>query len=203
MLNDFAPFLIGIIIFGLIIFFVSKNWKRTVQVMSGWGMYEAWNFTFDFLIWPLLQAFYGFVGLVILILVALILNFIVLLWYQKKKVDWFGVNEVEDLKVKGHLWVHEVSNHQNLLKRFSLYIPAKMLQFMIWLLNKNDIFAFVTLSVWQDSFITTIFLRHGRFDKLDKRDYLIFIASTIFSCLAWSVLMQAVIVTIRAVSVWL
>jgi hypothetical protein len=203
MTNDLWMVLAGLIIVGVVIFLISKNWKRAVQVMSGWGMYEAWNFTFDFLVWPLLQAFYGFVGLVILILVALILNFIVLLWYQKKKVDWFGVNEVEDLKTKGHLWVHEVSNHQNLLKRFSLYIPAKLLQLMIWLLNKNDIFAFVTLSVWQDSFITTIFLRHGRFDKLDRRDYTIFVASTIFSCLAWSVLMQAVIVSIRAVVGWL
>jgi len=68
---------------------------------------------------------------------------------------------------------------------------------MIWLLNKNDIFAFVTLSVWQDSFITTIFLRHGKFDKLDKRDYIVFVSSTILSCLVWGILMQVVITAIR------
>ncbi|MEI8339240.1 MAG: hypothetical protein WCF94_01090 [bacterium] len=187
----------GILLFGLVVFLVSKNIKRTAVVMSGWGLYEAYNFAFDYIIWPILQAFYGVWGMIILIIMALTMNFFVLIWYHKKKVDWFGVNEIEDLKVKGHMWVHEVSNHKNLIKRFSLYIPAKLLQLMIWLLNKNDIFAFVTLSVWQDSFITTIFLRHGSFEKLDKRDYTIFIASTIFSCLAWGVLMQIVITILR------
>jgi hypothetical protein len=70
---------------------------------------------------------------------------------------------------------------------------------MIWLLNKNDIFAFVTLSVWQDSFITTIFLRHGRLDKLDKRDYIIFVSSTILSCVGWAFFMQVVIIAVKAV----
>ena len=190
----------GIVILGIIIFLVSKNWKRTIQVMSGWGIYEVFNFSLDFILWPLLQAFYGFAGVIILILISLAVNFTILILYHRKKVDWFGVNEIEDIKAKGHLWVHEVSNHQNLLKRFSLYLPAKFLQFMIWLLNKNDIFAFVTLSTWQDSFITTIFLRHGKFDKLDKRDYIIFVASTIFGCLAWSVLMQIIIMAIKAIS---
>jgi len=199
MTNEILTIIIGIIILGIIVFLVSKNWRRAVQVMSWWGLYEVWNFSFDFLIWPLLQAFYGFVGVVILIFIALVLNFIVLLWYQRNKVDWFGVNVLEDIKAKGHIWVHEVDNHKNIIKRISLYIPAKILQFMIWLLNKNDIFAFVTLSVWQDSFITTIFLRHGKFTKLDKRDYIIFVSSTILSCLGWAFLMQFVIIAVRAV----
>ena len=197
MTGEILTVIIGVVILGIIVFLVSKNWKRSLQVMSGWGLYEAYNFAFDFVIWPLLQAFYGFLGVIILIIVALINNFIILLWYQRKKVDWFGVNVFEDLKTKGHLWVHEIDNHKNLVKKISLYIPAKILQFMIWLLNKNDIFAFITLSVWQDSFITTIFLRHGRFDKLDKRDYIIFISSTILSCLGWAVFMQFVIYTIE------
>ncbi len=167
--------------------------------MSGWGIYEAYNFSVDYVLWPVLQSLYGLYGILILIVMALINNFIILLWYHRKKVDWLGVSEVENLKAKGHLWVHQVSNHENLVRRFSLYLPAKFLQFMIWILNKNDIFAFVTLSVWQDSFITTIFLRHGSFEKLDKRDYFIFIFSTIFGCLGWSLLMQVIITAIRAI----
>ena len=197
--NEILFVIIGVIILGFIVFLVSKNLKRTIQVMSGWGLYEAYNFSFDFLAWPIIQAFFGFIGIALLILIALINNFIILLWYQHKKVDWFGVNVLEDLKAKGHLWVHEVDNNKNIVKKISLYIPAKILQFMIWLLNKNDIFAFVTLSLWQDSFITTIFLRHGRFDRLDRRDYIIFVSSTVLSCLAWSVLMQVIITAIRAV----
>lgn len=200
MLHEIIIIIAGLVILGIVVFLVSKNRRRSLQVMSGWGIYEVFNFSLDYILWPVLQALYGFIGIIILILTTLVVNFTILMWYQKKKVDWFGVNEVEQMKAKGHLWVHEVSNHQNLIKRFSLYIPAKMLQFMIWLLNKNDIFAFVTLSVLQDSFITTIFLRHSTMEKLDKRDYLIFVMSTIFGCLGWSVLMQVIIMTIKAIS---
>ena len=191
--------IVGVVVLGVIVFLVSKNWKRTVQVMSGWGIYEAYAFAFDFILWPILQSFYGIAGVILLIFLALIANFLVLLWYQKHKVDWFGVNVLEDIKEKGHIWVREVDNHKNIFKKISLYIPARLLQFMIWILNKNDIFAFVTLSIWQDSFITTIFLRHGKFTKLDKRDYIIFVSSTIFSCLIWSVLMQIIITAVKAV----
>ena len=168
--------------------------------MSSWGLYEAYNSSFEFLVWPIIQALLGFIGIALLTLIALINNLIILLWYQKKKVDWFGVNVLEDLKTKGHLWVHKVDDSKNVVKKISLYIPAKILQLMIWTLNKNDIFAFVTLSVWQDSFITTIFLRHGKFDKLDRRDYIIFVSSTILGCLVWSGLMQIVITVVK--SIW-
>lgn len=189
----------SLVVIGVVVLLISKDLKRSLQVMSGWGLYEAYAFSFDFLLWPIIQAFYGIRGIILLILIAMAMNFGVLLWYQKKKVDWFGVNVLEDIKIKGHLYVHEVDNNKSLLKRYSLYIPAKILQLMIWLLNKNDIFAFVTLSLWQDSFITTIFLRHGRFNKLDKRDYTIFILSTILSCLGWAILMQIVIEIVKTI----
>ena len=80
------------------------------------------------------------------------------------------------------------------MKKISLFLPAKILHFIIWLLHKNDIFAFVTLSTWQDSFITTIFLRHGKFTRLNRRDYMIFVFSTILSCMVWSAMAQFVIV---------
>ena len=197
MLYEVLSIILGVIALGLIVFVVSGNLKKSLKVMSGWGIYEAWNFLFDFILWPILQALYGLIGVIFLILMVLFLNFMVLLWYQKKKVDWFGVNVLEDVKAKGHIWVNKIGASSNTVKKISLYIPAKILQLMIWLLNKNDIFAFVTLSIWQDSFITTIFLRHGKFTKLESRDYIIFISSTILSCLVWSVLMQAIITAIK------
>jgi hypothetical protein len=199
MLNELLIVLLGLMALGAMVFVISGNLKKSLRVVSGWGLYEIWCFLFDFILWPILQGLYGFVGVVFLILMALILNFLVLIWYEKNKVDWFGVNVLEGVKAKGHIWVNKIGRSKNIIKKVSLYIPAKILQFMIWLLKTNDIFAFVTLSVWQDSFITTIFLRHGKFGKLDKRDYTVFIL-TILSCLAWSVLMQFIIAAIR--SVW-
>lgn len=198
MFNELLLVILGVVALGFIVFVISGNLKKSIRVMSGWGIYEIWSFSFDFILWPILQALYGFVGVIFLILTALALNFMVLLWYQKNKVDWFGVNVLEDVKAKGHIWVNKIGRSKNIIKRFSLYIPAKILQLMIWLLKTNDIFAFVTLSVWQDSFITTIFLRHGKFTKLGRRDYIVFISSTVLSCLAWSVLMQIIITAVKA-----
>jgi len=91
---------------------VSKDHWKAIKVMSGWGMYEAYNFSFDFILWPIIQAYYGLVGIIFLVFVALTNNFMVLHWYHKKKVDWLGVNVLEDVKQRGHIWVHEVSNHK-------------------------------------------------------------------------------------------
>ena len=191
--------ILGIMVLGIIVFFVSKNIKKTAQVISAWGIYEVYNSIFDFILWPTIQNFYGWRGIIFLILVAMTNNFLILRWYSKKKVDWFGVDVLADIKEKGHVWARKVSDSKNTIKKISLYIPAKILHFLIWLLNKNDIFAFITLSVWQDSFITTIFLRHNKSDKLNKRDYFIFFSSTLLSCLWWSVLAQVIIIVVKSI----
>jgi len=187
----------GIILVGIAVLVVSNNLKKSLKVMTGWGFYEAYNFSFDYLLWPAIQATYGVPGIIFLIVLATASNFLILLWYQKHDADWLGVTVFEDFKTKGNLWVNKVGEHKSAIKRFSLYIPAMMLKFFIWLFNTNDIFAFVTLTVWQDSFVTTIFLRHGKFGKLEKRDYIIFIASTVISCLLWTFVWQILITTVE------
>jgi hypothetical protein len=145
----------GLFFLGIIVWYVSRNLKRTLQVISGWGLYEGYNFLFDFVFWPILQGYFGVVGIGILIILALVNNFLILLWYQKQKTDWFGVNVLEDIKSKGHFWVNN-SNNNSKIKKVSLFIPKLFFKFFIWLLNKNDVFAFVTLSVWQDSFLESL-----------------------------------------------
>lgn len=63
----------------------------------------------------------------------------------------------------------------------------------------NDFTAFIFLSVVLDSFVCTAFLRHGRFGKLDKKDYIIFVSSTIISCTVWSVLISLTVEAFKAV----
>jgi hypothetical protein len=82
MTNDILWIIGGVIILGIVIFLVPKNWRRAVQVMSGWGIYETYNFLVDFILWPLLQAFYGFAGILILIVMALINNFTFSIFYS-------------------------------------------------------------------------------------------------------------------------
>ena len=183
-----------------ILFLLSKNWKRTLQIMSGWGLYEIVCWTYDNPFWLYVQNRFGVVnGSVLLTIGAFIINFSVLCWYQKKGVDWLGVGILEEIKERGHRWAEKIYNHHNWFVKIIAYLPAKSFQLIVWLLNKNDLLAFFFLSVMKDSFVTTAFLRHGRFGKLEKGDIAILVLSTLVSCAIWSAWMAVLLELIKAV----
>ncbi len=176
---------------GAVVFFLSGNWKKTLVVVGGWGAYEAFCILYDYLLWPIVQSKLGGISVIPLTIGAMALNFLMLKWYQESGQSWLGVDYLEQVKVKGDKWAERFYQHKSGLVRAFMYVPAKSLQAVIWLLKKNDVLAFLFLSVWKDSFVTTAFLRHGRSGKLEARDYKVFIASTILSCLAWGLLVKA------------
>lgn len=187
------------VIVGGVVFFLSGNWRKALVVVGGWGAYEAFCVIYDYLLWPLVQGYYGDKSVILLTLGAMALNFLVLKWYQASGNDWLGVNYLEEIKIKGDKWAEKIYQHQSGLVRALMYVPAKVFQLVIWLLKKNDVLAFLFLSAWKDSFVTTAFLRHGRFGKLEKRDYWVFIFSTILSCLVWGLLVKVVLLLFTAI----
>ncbi len=173
---------------------LSGNWSRALQVTGGWGLYEFLGWFYDYLFWGSMVIWLGNLwGSVICSVGALIINFLVLQWYQRTGKDWLGVNILEEIKVKGHGWAEKLCNHPKWYVKWSVYLFAKTFQFLIWCLNKNDVLAFFFLSVWKDSFVTTAFLRHGRFGELERRDYIILVASTLVSVVCWSIVVVVVI----------
>ena len=188
-----------LILIGVIVYLVSKNWKRVVQIVVGWGLYELLNVAYDYVVWPLVQNHYGVIGAILMSIGAFIINFMILKWYQKKGVNWLGTDILEEIKEKGNGWAERLCNHRMWFVKMVLYVPARFFQFVVWLLNKNDILAFLFLSGWKDSFVTTAFLRHGRFGKLEKRDYTVFVMSTAISCLLWSSVVAIAVEAIKAI----
>lgn len=183
-----------------ILFLFSKNWKRTVQIVTGWGFYGVLCWIYDNPFWLVVLNYFGTItGSIILTVGAFILNFSVLCWYQKKGTDWLGVGILEEVKENGHNWAEKLCHHNCWFVRLPAYLPAKFFQLLIWALNKNDVMAFFMLSVLKDSFVTTAFLRHGRFGKLEKKDIAVFVLSTLVSCLAWSAWMVVVLQMIKTV----
>ncbi len=198
MSNLLIALAITLIIF--VLFLLSRNWRRVVQIVAGWGLYGALNWFYDNPFWLLIQNHFGVVvGSAMLTVGAFLINFCVLHWYQKKGVDWLGVGVLEEIKEKGHAWAEKLCNHSQWYVKIPAYIPAKFFQVLVWGLKKNDVLAFVFLSVTQDSFITTAFLRHGRFGKLSSWDYVIFSLSTIVSCVVHSVWMATILSLIKAI----
>jgi hypothetical protein len=175
-----------VVVVALAILF-SRNWKRILQVASAWGLYNFSGWIYDYLFWGAMLVWFGNLwGSVWCSLGALVINFFLLRWYQKNEKDWLGVNILEEIKAKGHEWAERLCNHHRWYVKYSIYLFAKLFQGIIWCLNKNDVFAFLFLSIWKDSFITTAFLRHGKFGELNRRDYAIFLGSTILSTICWS-----------------
>jgi hypothetical protein len=171
-----------------VVYLVSKDWKRTLQVVGGWGVYEIICLIYDYPIWLFLVGYFGDVnGSIIASVGAFAQNLALIIWYQKNGTDWLGVNILEEIKERAGVWVTKINNHRAWYVRFGAYVPVRFFRAIICLLRKSDFTAFIVLSLWKDSFVTTAFLRHGKFGQLEKRDYMIFITSTILSCLWWSV----------------
>lgn len=190
--------IIGAVIILTILYFLSKSWKRTIQVAGGYVLYSAWCWMWDNPIWLFFMAYFGpILGAVISTVIAIINNFIFLFFYQKKEVDWLGVNIFEDIKANGDKWVEKMKNHPNIFVYIVAFIPATLFKFLLWLVKKNDIFVFLTLSIMEDSFITTAFLRKKVGGSLTRKDYIIFLFSTIVSCTYWSIRSYIVLIFLK------
>lgn len=170
--------------------------KRIAQVATGWSLLSAFSWVYDNPLWLVVIAWLGLsTGSVVMTLGAMLLNFSLLVWYQKKENDWLGVNGFVMLKENGDKWARKVQEHHNFLVRTIFWVPALFFRLLVWAVRKNDVLAFIALSIQTDSFITTAFLRGKVGGKLTQKDHVIFVGSTAISCLYWS-LRNSVILTI-------
>ena len=165
--------------------------QKITRITRGWGALTIINFVYDDVLYPFtiykLGAIYGGI---IMTLGSIISCFFLLLWYEKKKKDWLGVNVFENIKQNGFAWIKklELKANKNIfwkILKFILYIPSRIFLLVLWLLKQNDFVAFFALCIFQDPFVTTVFLRHGRFDGLKRKDWIIFTLSVIVSNGYW------------------
>ncbi len=154
------------------------------MVMGGHALYEVFNFTFDWIIWPLVQAKGSWLGLFYLATGAYIINLTVLWFYQKMKKDWLGVSVLEEMKTKASEMKWKNDKYGVWYQPIHL-LGTALFKAMMWCM-RSDAVTFIVFSCHHDSFVATAFLRKGRFGPLTWRDLAIFTASTIFSCVFWA-----------------
>ncbi len=186
----------------VILGFVSKDWKTIKRVLGSWGLIELSNFFYDFPFWAWMQSHFGVVlGSTYASLGALVMNLGLIIWYQSTGEDWLGVNLLEQLKKEGEDWMDRLCDQRGLFLKVALfipvYLPAKIFKLVVWSLNKTELTTFLVFTIFTDSFYTTIFMRHGRFGRLDKRDMGIFLLSTVISCVTWSMFNATLITIVR------
>lgn len=136
----------------------SLIFKKQREKIAAMGTYQILSWIFDNPIWWYVELTWKGKGVAGIMLVTLFLNIGLLAYYRRKKISWLCWDIVDEI---GNKW----------------YLKRKL----------GDPFMFFLLSVVQDPFITTSFLRHGQNDGLKSRDYTVFFASCVVSIGYWAI----------------
>jgi hypothetical protein len=150
------------------------------------------SWVFDNILYVVAIAWWGpLIGGSVMMLLAMLITLGFLIVYERGKTDWLGMGAIETLKQEGFAWVTRLEQYPfqrrwvHILVRAITWLPRRLAKLLVFLLRRGDVFAFVILSIQTDAFITTSYLRRGRFDGLRRQDYLIFVASAFLSNLYW------------------
>lgn len=99
--------------------------------------------------------------------------------YDRLKKDWFSFEAIKDLKGRTAApgWRGWITK----------------------LLHRGDVWAFVILSIKEDPTMTMLYLRQGsyQYNGMSRRDWKIFLASTVVANLYWTIRWSAIIVAFR------
>lgn len=127
---------------------------------------------------------------------SLIISAVFMIVYNRTKIDWLGVNVVEKIKNEGHEWTAKMENKSVFIRALA-FIPIQIFHFIIWSLKKGDFAAFFALSIFEDPFITTVYLRHGSFESIKNKEWKVFFSSVIVSNGYWIARNTAIIEVFR------
>jgi hypothetical protein len=173
--------------------FVRDNKTRIKHIGIGHAIYDTASWLFDNPLYIAMIAIYGPLrGGAIMTFFSLLICLVTLFVYERMQIEWTGVDVIDDLRERGLRHADRIScreRHKTLRElssRVFFFIPTKIFVFAMWLLQKyGDIAGFFIFSILEDAFYTTAYLRHGRFDGLKTKDYLVFLSSVLFSNGYW------------------
>jgi hypothetical protein len=151
---------------------------RTAKYVLDWS--------FDNLLYLWLLYRYGvFCGGAIATTLSVLICLLLVLRYERMGMDWLGVNVIEAIKEDGEQLTKKLSSIHWFV-RLTSWFPVQIFRIVLWCLKKNDWAAFFALSIHTDPFETTTFLRHGRFDGLKRKDWLVFVGSCLVANGYWT-----------------
>lgn len=149
--------------------FVAAQKERIGILGFGWVFDYANNWAFEYVLYPIVIGYYGLVlGGGIMIALSVLMSVVMLVVYDKLKVDWLGIEAVKSLRDEGH--------------------TSKWAKLASWLMKKGDAVALIGLSIISEPVKVTLYMRHGsgKFNGFSKRDKLIFFASVIIGNVSWA-----------------
>lgn len=167
--------------------------KRIAQILGGHGLYAAVGWFFDNPLYIYVLAVYGsLTGGFIMTALSLVVCTAFMIVYNHTRIDWLGMNVIEKIKSDGHEWTERLGNKSVFVRAIAL-VPVQIFHLVIWSLKKGDAVAFLVLSIFEDPFITTVYLRHGSFERIKRKEWGIFLSSVIVSNGYWILRNSAIV----------
>ena len=122
---------------------------------------------FDYLLYPFTIYHLGILkGGIIMTFLSFIACLLIMKFYDWSKRDWLGIEAIKSLKG---------------------YDGSKRIgRLTAWIMKKGDPIVFLFLSIKYDPFITTVYLRHSKFNGMSKRDWKIFLSSLLLGNAYWT-----------------
>lgn len=141
--------------------------KERVTIL-GVGLVANWLMTngFTFVLYPFIIWKFGIVsGGIAMIFLSFLFCYATILFYDWSKKDWLGIETIKDVKN---------------------YDGSKTIgRLTSWIMRKSDPVIFLFLSIKFDSFITTAYMRRGKFNGMGRREWVIFMGSLFISNVYW------------------
>lgn len=151
---------------GRVVSWFAKHKERIAILGIGIMADRAIAYSFDFGLYPFVIWRAGPLwGGVVMALLSLLICLLTIWFYDWSKKDWLGIEAIKELRA------YEGTSPFG--------------RFLAWTLRSSDQVACVALSVTSDPFITTVYLRRGKFNGMTRRDWTIFLASWFIGNAYW------------------
>lgn len=177
------------------------TWKKLNILAIAHTVLFVIDKSFDNFLYPAVLLWLGtFFGMITLTILSGLISWGLVALHAVSTVDWLGVDIAEEAKVRVKNLIDKFYSKRGFWWRFIhmiTYIFVLPPRIILWALNKNDFAAFCALSIFEDAFKTTAFLRHGRKGSLSRRDYKIFCASLVLTNLWWTLRWSVIIEFIK------
>lgn len=165
-------------------------------IITGAGVYYGGNWIFSNPLWVYIEYIWGVSGIISMVVSALAIDTTLLFYFRNKRTSFILFGALDDLSKKASEF-NEVYNKWGKKKTFwkfcllvVSYVPAKLTIFMLWFLKKfprfGDVVVLLALSILDNAFTTTMYLRHGYRNGLRLRDYIVYFISSIISIGYWT-----------------
>jgi len=188
--------------------FIAAHKKKIALIATGQGVLSIINWLYDNPLYITVIAYFGpVVGGAIITAGSIVICLGLILFYNKKGVDWLGVGALDAVRELSlhhakKLLAWRADSIIGKMMFFIFYLPIWLLFAVAHLVNHKvwgDATAFVLLSIFEDPFITTAYLRHGNYGPMKIRDWSIFFGSVILSNGYWIFRTTVVIEVAKAI----